>query len=516
MIKTAISYCRYSSDNQREESIDAQKRAINEYASRNGYNVDKYYIDEAKTATTDNRAQFQQLFKDIRTRKYDALIVHKLDRFARDRYDSAMYRHKLKESGMVLLSVLENFDGSPESIILESVLEGMAEYYSKNLSREVKKGMRETAFQGRHTGGIPPLGYNVDKDGFYNINPVESSIVLHIFEMYALDKSYREMADILNSTGCKTKVGKTFTKFSFHDMLCNEKYKGVYVFDKTAGKNLDGTRNNHKFKPDENIIRTHGGIPAIVSIELWEEVNRKMRGNIRSGAKKAKRTYLLSGIIYCGECDSPMSGNTRNCGRNKDEYSTYDCNRRKREKTCSAKSINKSLIENIVLDYLAEDFFSENSINNVASMLCDLSLSIVESAGDELPALKLERSRLIEEKNKIVDAMINKSVTEWLNERAIQVKERLDYIDSRMQSLERKSKLDILDLSKIKGYLLKDKDIKNKSPEEQKSIIQTYVERINVYHDYIDINTIVDLSGEGEPLRFISTILINEYRHLTQ
>lgn len=159
----AAIYARYSSDNQREESIDAQIRAIKAYAEREGHSIVKIYTDEAKSATTDNRPQFQQMIADSSSGFFDCVIVHKLDRFARDRYDSAIYKRKLKINGVSVLSVLENLDGSPESIMLESVLEGMAEYYSKNLAREVMKGMSETAYQCRHTGGTPPLGYDVDK-----------------------------------------------------------------------------------------------------------------------------------------------------------------------------------------------------------------------------------------------------------------------------------------------------------------------------------------------------------------
>lgn len=500
-MKTAIAYSRFSSDNQREESIDAQLRAIKEYAERNGYVLLKTYSDEAKSATTDNRPQFQQLFKDIKTNSYDVLIVHKLDRFARDRFDSANYRHKLKESGMKLVSVLENLDGSPESIILESVLEGMAEYYSKNLAREVMKGLKETAYQGKHTGGVPPLGYDVDNEGNYHINPKESLLVKRIFEMYALGKSYREISEILNAEGCKTKIGKQFTKYSFHDLLRNEKYKGIYVFNKTAPKAANGTRNYHKTKSEEDVIRIDGGMPVLVELALWNEVNKIMMGNKRSGAKKAKRVYLLSGIIYCGECNSPMSGNTRNCGRNKDEYSTYDCNRRKREKTCIAKSINKDYVENMVLDYLINEFFTEENVEQLSQKLYNFSLEQLSTADSELPALKKELSGLSSEKENIIDAMIKTGVTDWLDQRALQVRDRMEYLQGRIDYLEKKQNMNILDPDKIKSYLLKDRDIKNKSLEGQKAVIQTYVEKVFVYHDHVGIHVIVDLNGEGEESR---------------
>ena len=176
----AASYCRYSSDNQREESIQAQSRAIKEYANKEKIQIVKIYTDEARSATTDNRPGFLQMIKDSEMRIFDLVLVHKLDRFARNRYDSAFYKRELKQNGVKLKSVLENLDDSPESIILESVLEGMNEYYSANLSREVMKGMKETALQCKHTGGKPPLGYDVAKDKTYVINEQEINMMVDV------------------------------------------------------------------------------------------------------------------------------------------------------------------------------------------------------------------------------------------------------------------------------------------------------------------------------------------------
>ena len=161
MIRTANKvalYARFSSDNQRSESIDAQLRAMKAYCEQHKFVVVNTYIDEAKSATTDRRPAFQQMINDSSTHSFNILLVHKLDRFARNRYDSAVYKRELKKNGVTVFSVLENLDDSPESIMMEAVLEGMAEYYSQNLARETMKGLRENALQCKHTGGIPPLG----------------------------------------------------------------------------------------------------------------------------------------------------------------------------------------------------------------------------------------------------------------------------------------------------------------------------------------------------------------------
>ncbi len=234
-MKAAI-YARYSSDNQREESIDAQIRAIKEFASHNNIQIVKIYTDEARSATTDDRPQFLQMIKDSEFNIFNTVIVHKLDRFSRNRYDSAFYKKKLKDNHVKLISVLEHLDDSPESIILESVLEGMAEYYSINLSREVMKGMKETALQCKHTGGIPPLGYDVNPDKTYCINEKEANAIRLIFQMYASGTGYTPIIDKLNDLGYKSKTGKSFGKNSLYGILTNEKYRGVYIFNKSSKK----------------------------------------------------------------------------------------------------------------------------------------------------------------------------------------------------------------------------------------------------------------------------------------
>ena len=170
------------------------------------------------------------MIDDAKNGYFDIVIVHKLDRFARNRADSAIYRRELSWHNVRLISVLENFDESPESIMLQSVIEGYNEYYSKNLRREVMKGLKENALSCRFTGGIPCLGYDIDKDTLkYVINPFEAEAVKLIFKMYLDGEGYSSIINTLNYKGFKTKKGNTFGKNSLYEILRNEKYTGVYV-----------------------------------------------------------------------------------------------------------------------------------------------------------------------------------------------------------------------------------------------------------------------------------------------
>ena len=200
--KRVALYARFSSDNQRTESIDAQIRAMTTYCEQNGYTIVKTYVDEAKSAMTDRRPSFQQMIKDSSNHEFDVLVVHKLDRFARNMYDSAVYKRELKKNGVSIYSVLENLDDSPESIMLEAVINGMAQYYSENLRREVFKGMTETALQCKHTGGIPALGYDVDTNTHkLVINPYEAEIVRLIFDMFVQGFTYYQIIAELTRQG---------------------------------------------------------------------------------------------------------------------------------------------------------------------------------------------------------------------------------------------------------------------------------------------------------------------------
>lgn len=196
----AAAYARFSSNHQRDESIDAQLRAIRDYAKNKGIRIVAEYVDKAFSARSDQRPDFQRMIKDAKEQRFQAVIVHKLDRFSRDRYDSAFYKHELKKCGVKLYSVVENINDEPESVIMESVLEGMAEYYSKNLGRETMKGLKENAYNGKHTGGLAPLGYRVDPvTKRVEIDPNEAGAVRMIFEMAASGAHYPEIVDKLNA-----------------------------------------------------------------------------------------------------------------------------------------------------------------------------------------------------------------------------------------------------------------------------------------------------------------------------
>ncbi|OHW62206.1 hypothetical protein EUAN_12750 [Andreesenia angusta] len=493
-MKAAV-YARYSSDNQREESIEAQTRAIKEYAEKNGIQIVKVYADEARSATTDNRPQFLQMIKDSDLGLFNVLIVHKLDRFARNRYDSAFYKRHLKKNGVRLVSVLENLDDSPEAIILESVLEGMAEYYSANLAREVMKGMKETALQCKHTGGMAPLGYDVAPDKTYVINEAEAKSVKIIFDMYINGSGYALIGEKLNSEGFRTKTGKLFSRSSMHDILKNEKYTGTYVFNRTARKTGD-KRTHRKSKDESEIIKIKDGMPRIIDDETWIKVCEKMSDNKR-GANSAREIYLLSGLLFCGKCGGAMTGNRKKAGRNKTLYKSYECSTRKRTKGCDMKSVGKEYIEALVIDQLVEDVFSPSAIENIVNHVSEYAETQSSEISKDIALIEKELSSVSAEIDNIVNAIASGMFHTSMKEKMDSLEQKKSGLSLRLAEAKLQLDIHLPTEAMIRGYLEKDTDIKNKSLNDQKKIIQTYVNRIIVCDNDITVDTIVTFAGGG-------------------
>ena len=203
----AVIYARYSSDNQREESIEGQLRECKEYADQNGITVVRTYIDRALSAKTDSRPQFQQMIHDSATHTFEAVLVWKLDRFSRNRYDSAHYKRILKNNRVHVVSVTEPISNTPEGIMLESLLEGMAEYYSAELAEKVSRGHKENALKAKFNGGPVPLGYRIDSEHHYQIDPATAPVVQEAFQRYAAGESIRSIIESLNARGIRNSRG---------------------------------------------------------------------------------------------------------------------------------------------------------------------------------------------------------------------------------------------------------------------------------------------------------------------
>ncbi len=348
-----VIYARYSSHNQREESIEGQIRKCMEYADRNNITIIGEYIDRAISGKTDNRENFQKLVKDSEKGHFQAVIMYTLDRFARNRYDSAHYKARLKKNGAKIYYAEQPIPDAPEGIILESVLEGMAEYYSENLSRGVKRSMRENALKCMITGGHIPLGYQKTPDKKLEINPATAPIVREIFDLYANGKSQRQIVDILNEKGYRTSENKPFRVGSLPNMLSNKKYIGIYAY--------------------KNEIEIKDGVPAIVDEETFERVQMMLKRNKRtSGRMKAPAIYMLSGKLFCGHCGSPMVGESGTSGTGA-IYNYYKCTDRKKHRGCQKQNEKKELLEQTIVQETIKQIAQPHIIHQIAKNVSDLA-----------------------------------------------------------------------------------------------------------------------------------------------
>lgn len=227
---TGVIYARYSSDNQREESIEGQLRECKAFAEKNDSQIIGTYIDRALSARTDNRPDFQRMIKDSEKGLFDTVIVWKLDRFARNRYDSAHYKSILRKNGVKVISATEMISDTAEGVLLESMLEGMAEYYSAELSEKVVRGLTENALKCKYNGGVLPIGYTIDSEQYFQIDPLTAPAVLQAFTAYAEGATMQEVTDLLNIKGVRTKMGGKVSINSVTRMLHNRKYIGEYKY----------------------------------------------------------------------------------------------------------------------------------------------------------------------------------------------------------------------------------------------------------------------------------------------
>lgn len=503
----AVIYSRFSSDMQREESIDAQIRACKYYAQNFGYNIVGVYSDKAKSGRSiKKRGQFQKMMLDSGSGLFSAVLVHKLDRFGRNGVETLENKRILEQNGVDLISVVERLDQTPQGKLMLYIIVGMNEFYSANLAQETMKGLKENAYKCLYTGGIPPLGYDVNPDKTFRINETEAEAIRLIFKMYADGCGYTEILRVLNSHGYKTKRGKNFGTNSLHDLLTNEKYAGVYIFNKSASRDARGKMNRHKYKSSDQIIRIPDGIPAIITPELWKTVQNKMKANSKRMARNtAKIEYLLTGKIYCGICGSAMSGELKHA--NGKSYAYYRCNRGKRLKDCTQHAIPKDLVEQSVIQQINQRIFSAKNIDAICNRIF-VSYQKPDY-NDELEKLKHKIEGVERKIGNVTQAIANgvtaPELTDMLNDLSKE-KKRLQiqlYELKTIPGAEHKS------LDEIKREFSTYADFGMLAPQQQKKIIQKFVSRVIVYpkDDGYKIRVIIssDDTAMDEALEFVGT-----------
>ena len=458
-MKTAVIYARYSSNSQTEQSIEGQLRVCYDYAKNNNITVIAEYIDRATTGTNDNRESFQKMIKDSNKQVWDLVIVYKLDRFSRNKFEMATHKKTLKDNGVKLVSATENIPETPEGIILESMLEGMAEYYSAELSQKVKRGMRESRNKGNFTGGQIVFGYSVVGDRINGrkvvINPEEAEIVKHIFEEYASGTTVMDIIANLTKDGI-LRFGKPFAKNTLLHLLHNEKYIGIYY--------PGGEKNTNTY-------------PRIISDELFDIVRAKKENN-KYGKETKVEKYLLRNKVKCGYCGKAVNGDG-GTSRNGKRIQYYNCNGKKYEHICKMHVIKKQTLEDIVINSTIKILGNKHILSNIADMI--LTRHKKEQTDSSILAiLNRQEEQTQTAINNLISAIEQGIISHSTKSRLDQLELQLEEIQSKIQIAK----------NNIDKEIKKDEIIvyiKTALKKEPRTMVNLLIDHIVLYNDKVEI-----------------------------
>ena len=498
VIKVVI-YARYSSDMQREESIDAQIRYCKEEIERNPNMVlIGVYYDEALSGKFDDREDFQVMISDARALKFDRIMVHKFSRFARNQYDSVIYKKVLRDIGIRVVSATQKVDDTPEGQMTEAIIEVLDQYYSANLAEEVLKGMRENALKGQSTGGRPPLGYKYDENGFLEINQETAPIAQKIFDMYVEGYGMYAIANMMNEMGYRSQTGNEFRGSTIGDILDNEKYIGTNVY--TIRDEVIKRENNH---------------PALIDMATWEKV-QALRNEKTKPRMQSDNIYALTGKIYCAVCHGKYSGGGSKLvgsskkgnreGSRRNYY--YTCNNKKHH-NCTNGSVNKDKLERHLCTHIINELLSEDSIEQIANAF-DVVVKEMMRESNSIPLEKLEKEQaslkkqikkllalyVADDKDDDGEDLFDK---EDLEEQTRAKKKHLKAIEKQIQA----AKMDFSKVLKKEDAVKYLQDFKTSfdfsSKVMIKALLDTFIDKVIVTHDSINVTYKIDISNIQVP-----------------
>ena len=454
-----VIYARYSSDNQREESIEGQLRECKAFAEKNDIQIMDTYIDRALSAKTDNRPDFQRMIKDSAKGKFEVVLVWKLDRFARNRYDSAHYKTILRKNGVKVVSATESISQGAEGILLESMLEGMAEYYSAELSEKVKRGMKENALKFKYNGGALPVGYTVDENQYYQLDPVVAPVVADAFKHYAEGATMQEITDEMNLRGVRTNRGGKISINSVTRMLHNRKYIGEYRYADVVYPN---------------------GIPAIVSEELFDRVQERMAQTKKAPAKhKAEDEYLLTTKLFCGKCGCFMVGESGTSHMNGTVHRYYKCVSVKRHKGCDKKTVKKEWIENIVINEIKKIIDNDSLLEEIA----DTALEALGAENNVLPLLRKQYAQVQKSIDNLLNAMEQGIITPSTKERLEALEQQKSELS--VQILREETAKPTLTKKEVLFWFHKFRKLDTRKLEHRRRLIDSFINAVFLYDDRI-------------------------------
>lgn len=463
-MKKAVIYARYSSDSQTEQSIEGQLRVCQDYATQHGILIVDTYIDRAMTGTNDNRAAFQKMIKDSSRREWQYVLLYKLDRFSRNKFESVIHKKTLKDNGVTILSAMENLTDTPEGRMMETILEGFNQYYSEELTQKVNRGLKESWYKGKATGGKDLFGYDV-VDKKYVINEYEGNIVEKTFTMYAQGYKAVEIAKQFAECGYHRKNGKLIDHKYLYFILHNKRYTGVV---------------EHQGELFDNIF------PRIISDELWNKVNAINEENkLAPSRKKEIFDYILSGKLICGDCKHKMGGES-GTSKTGDIHYYYIClSKRTKRSKCNTKAVQKQWLEDTVINTTTSLIANSTNIHKIAKSIYELHKK--ETADNTtLTLLEQKRTEVVKAQNNIIKAIEQGIITEATKSRLTELEAQIAQYDFEI-SREKVRNYTFLTIEEIESYLSKFVFKNTTDIRIRKLIVNTFIREVILYPDKIVI-----------------------------
>lgn len=462
-MKTAVIYARYSSDSQTEQSIEGQIRVCTDYAKQQGILIVDSYIDRAMTGTNDNRPAFQKMIRDSEKQKWDYVVVYKLDRFARNKYESVINKKRLQDNGVKLVSAMENITDSPEGRMLECFLEGMNQYFSEELTQKVRRGLNESWLKGNATGGRKVYGYDVVNQK-YVINEKEAAIIHEIFTKYAQGYTAVEIAQDLKDRGVRYNNDK-------------------FIDHRTVFKLL------HKLKYTGKVI--HNGIvydkvyPQIISDELWQKITMIHEDNkINPSGRKAVFEYILTGKLVCGVCHHKMSGASGSCKAKRVHY-YYVCTSHKRGIPCTTTSVQKDYLEDLVINttlgFLTDDATVDKIVQSVYA-----TLERAAKDSSQLKTLENKKTKALNASKNLISAIEQGIITEQTKIRLQELEKEIGYLEHEIEKEKARTQM-YLTKEQIKQYIKSKISSNSSSYEFRKMLVNTFIREIIFFEDRLII-----------------------------
>ncbi len=504
-----VLYARVSSERQVEKdlSISAQLKALRKHASDHGWEIYKEFVDEAESARSVNRPAFKEMIALARRKHhpFEAILVWKLSRFARNREDSILYKSLLRKHGVSVISINEQIDDTPSGKLLEGMIEVIDEFYSTNLAQDTIRGMKENASRGYHNGGTVSIGYKANKivdNGTkrtkLEIDETFAPVVRRIFRMCFEDRmGAKEITKVLNREGVRTNTGKLWFKNKVYYILKNEVYTGTLVWN-LKNKQNGNTRENGA----SEVVRLENNHPAIVEQEVFDNVQKLLEE--RSPKNTPPRTvgsrYLLSGMLRCDLCGGTMIGIPAKSGR----YHYYSCQTcfRQGKDACEGVSIPTWKLEKILVERLKYNVLTEENLVELVGIVNEEMAKAKDSHSEHLGAMDSQIEALRGRLHRLYDALETGSLEiSDLAPRIKDLKSQIDGLEFQKADLEESMDRDIPRLTR-RQIAAQVRDLhallSKGSIIEQRSFLRTFVKKVQVRHNRIAIDYTIPLRPDGE------------------